>query len=125
MFKSYIFTAAIFAVLLVFSACHHQQDKLCRIYHGTLPAASSVGIDTTITFLPQNRYSQKDVFIGEKDGTFYEKGSFDIQNNKITLYAEDGNKSYYRIENGQLRRLDTEGKEITGGLADYYVLKCL
>lgn len=125
MFKSYIFTAVILVILLVFSACHHQDDKLCHAYHGTLPAASSVGIDTTLTFLSSNRYSQKDVFIGEQNGTFHENGTYEIKKNKITLYADDGDKSYYRIENGQLRRLDTAGREITGSLADYYILKCL
>lgn len=107
------------------SGCFHRQEPiLCQTYSGMLPAASSVGIDTTISFLPNNRYFEKDVYVGEKDGTFTENGNYVIQNKKITLTSTQGEKSFYRLEKGQIRRLDTSGNLITGNLADFYILKC-
>lgn len=114
----------VFITVLIF-ACQHRRNVLCTTYNGTLPAASSVGIDTTINFLSDNRYTQTDIYLGEKDGTFTENGHYDLANNKLILISDDGNQTYYRLENKQIRRLNSQQKAVTGSLADFYVLKCL
>lgn len=69
-----------------------------------------------------NTFVNKLVYVGQKDGTFYEKGTYDINGSIIKL--ETGSEiSYYKKEKGQLRLLDYEKKEITGALADNYILK--
>lgn len=118
-------TYAALASIVLMSACfHHQEPALCETYNGMLPAASSVGIDTTLNFLPNGRYQETDIYVGEKDGTFVDKGTYKIQNNRITLISDKGETSFYRLEKKQIRRLNTNGSAITGNLADFYILKC-
>ena len=56
-------------------------------------------------------------------GTFIETGKYRITDNIVELASAAGEKSYYKIEDGQIRRLDMDQKSITGPLADYYILK--
>lgn len=104
-------------------ACKHN-NKLCTDYTGLLPAADSIGIETTINFYPDNSYTKQEVYIGEKDGTFIENGKFEIHNRQIMLTSNNNEKSFYRLEDKQIRMLDTSGKDINGNLADFYILRC-
>lgn len=116
-----------YIVLLSFACCacfHRSKNTLCEIYTGTLPAASSIGIETTITFLPDGTFYEKNIYIGEKNGTFSENGTYTLKGQRITTVSAQGEKAYYRLEDEQIRRLDSEGNEITGALADFYILKC-
>lgn len=119
---SLIFCAGV--IFIIISACTTEKPELCQSYKGTLPAASSIGIETTISFYPDHSYSQKDVYIGEDNGTFFEKGSFDINKKEIMLISDAGETSYYQLEKQQIRRLDTQKRQIRGALADFYILTC-
>lgn len=109
------------AILL--SGCNSKSDQFCGTYNGTLPAASNPGIETTINFDKDHTFQAKLVYIDEKDGVFYERGTYQINDNLITARPADDDTQYYQIEKGQIRRLDSDKKPITGGLADYYILK--
>lgn len=107
-------------------ACFHQNTApVCDSYTGILPAASSVGIETTINLLETNRYHQKDVYIGEKDGVFHQNGTYTIDRDMLTLRNEDGSETYYHLEDEQIRMLGQNKKTVTGSLADFYILKCV
>lgn len=98
------------------------KSEICGTYNGLLPAADGPGIDMTLQLNANNTFVNKLVYVGQKDGTFYEKGTYDIDGSIIKL--ETGSEiSYYKKEKGQLRLLDYEKKEITGALADNYILK--
>lgn len=98
------------------------KSEICGTYNGLLPAADGPGIDMTLQLNANNTFVNKLVYVGQKDGTFYEKGTYDIDGSLIKL--ETGSEiSYYKKEKGQLRLLDYEKKEITGALADNYILK--
>lgn len=98
------------------------KSEICGTYNGLLPAADGPGIDMTLQLNANNTFVNKLVYVGQKDGTFYEKGTYDINGSIIKL--ETGSEiSYYKKEKGQLRLLDYEKKEITGALADNYILK--
>jgi len=113
-----IYTIAAFIAL---SACTHT-SSVCGTYQGILPAADGPGIEMTITLNQNNRFKNKIVYLEKKDGTFFENGTFSVRNNILQLSGNE-NISYYKIEDGQLRLLDFEKQEITGALADYYILK--
>ena len=115
---------AALSIIFLTSACHHQ-EHLCRQYYGVLPAADAPGIQTTATFQAPDQYSNKLVFIDKSNGTFEEKGRYRIDGSLITLTDSTGDQSYYRLENGQIRRLDMEKQPISGALAEHYVLKCI
>lgn len=115
---------SILSVVLLISACHHQ-EHLCRQYSGVLPAADAAGIQTTITFNRPASFQNKLVFIDKANGTFEESGSYSVKDELITLRDSNGDESYYRLEKDQIRRLDMEKQPVTGALAEHYVLKCI
>ena len=58
----------------------------------------------------------------ERDRSFDEQGTYTLQENLLTLNAEGGKLSYYKVEENHLRKLTMDKQEITGELADHYVL---
>lgn len=118
--------AVIPMIFIALPGCFHKTEpELCQSYTGVLPAASSIGIETTITFLPGGKFTEKDVYIGEKDGIFKANGTYTRNRNTLTLISDRGEKNFYALEKGQIRRLDMNANPIVGNLADFYVLKCL
>ncbi|MBB5634923.1 putative lipoprotein NlpE involved in copper resistance [Pedobacter cryoconitis] len=96
------------------------------IYKGIVPCADCEGIETTIVLGKELTYSIKTKYLGKSDAkVFEEKGKFswDKSGQIITLNdIKDGPNKYFVGEN-KIIQLDMEGKEITGKLADHYVLK--
>ena len=72
-------------------------------YKGVFPAADCPGIETTLTLNPDKTFSLHSVYI-DRDSSFDEKGT------------------YYKVEENHLRKLTMDKQEITGELADHYVL---
>lgn len=95
----------------------------CGIYEGTLPAADCPGIKTKLTINKNGTFSLHSEYIDKKDGIFDENGNYSVEGNILTLKQNDGQTSYYKIEEGKIRMLNTEKQPITGQLAENYVLK--
>lgn len=117
--KKYLFLLTAAAIL---SGCE-RPEKLCAVYQGTLPAADTPGIKTTITFKPDMQFEQKSVYIDKKDGTFLDRGTYSLNGSLIETRTPNGESAYYRLEDNRIRRLDTDKKEISGELASHYILK--
>ena len=116
--KSLLLTA-----LIWLSACSPQQEPLCGVYQGILPAADGPGIETTLTFRDDNSVTQRLVYIGQKDGIFIDKGTFAADDGVVAIMLPGDAPVYYRQETGRLRRLDMDMQPIEGALADSYLLK--
>ena len=92
-------------------------------YKGVLPAADCPGIETTLTLNADNTFALHQVYIDQKDGTFDEKGTYTVEEDLLTLHLEGTDISYYyKVEENRLRGLDADKNEITGELAEHYVL---
>ena len=113
----------ILVVVLWLTACSPRVEKLCGVYQGVLPAADTPGIEVTLTFGQNNQVTQRLVYIGKKGGVFTDKGSFSEDGNIIGVMISEEDTSYYRLEQGQLRRLNIDMQPVEGPLADYYILK--
>ena len=116
------------AVLVLFGCASKYAfvPDCCGTFQGVLPAASGPGIETTITFYRDNSFETKLVYIGEKDGTFIERGTYDIDDGVIEMRPEKDQISYYQLDEhnpNRIYRLNMEKKPITGQLAQYYVLR--
>ena len=99
-------------------------NDVVGVYTGTLPAASSPGIKTELTLNEDKTFMLISEFLEEKDGKFTEKGEFSIEKGILTTKAVGGGTiSYFKIEPEQLRMLNQDKQEISGELADAYVLK--
>lgn len=91
-------------------------------YKGTFPAADCPGINVTLTLGKDSTFTQIYDYI-DRDATFDEKGTYTVHGNLLTLQSKDETPGYFRIEENRLRRLDMDKQEITGELADHYILK--
>ena len=91
-------------------------------YKGVFPAADCPGIETTLTLNADKTFALHQVYIDQKDGTFDEKGTYTVEENLLTLRVEGGETSYYKVEENRLRLLDADKNEITGELAENYIL---
>ena len=81
-------------------------------YKGVFPAADCPGIETTLTLNPDKTFTLHSVYI-DRDSSFDEKG---------TLKEEGGEISYYKVEENKVRLLNDDKQEITGALAEHYIL---
>lgn len=92
-------------------------------YKGTIPAADCPGIEVTLILNKDNTYTQKYIYI-DRDTAFDETGTFTIKGNILTTTSKDnGEKFYYKVEEGRIVMLDADKHPITGALADKYILK--
>lgn len=105
---------------LLLAAC--SSKNYCGTYEGVLPAADAPGIASKLRLDKNGTYHLTSVYIDKKDGTFVESGSYFVNDSVITI-SRDGQGSYFKAEDGRLRMLDMEKKEIKGPLADNYILK--
>lgn len=106
---------------------HNAQNSLsyAGMYEGTIPCADCPGIDIVITLDYQGNYTKKMTY-REKgpDNVFATSGKFTWHNDGFVIrLAGDNDGETYKVIEGALVMLDTEGNEITGGNADKYLLK--
>jgi uncharacterized lipoprotein NlpE involved in copper resistance len=106
---------------------HNAQNSLdvAGTYKGTLPCADCEGIETTITLNNDSTYSRTDKYLGKGNNEFKADGKWHFLADGNTIALNDGKDKPVKFKVGEntLTMLDTEGKEITGALAEHYVLK--
>lgn len=92
-------------------------------YEGTLPCADCPGIKATIELKDDNTFTKHFEYL-DRDVEFTETGKIEWHKNgnSITLISEGGEKQQFKVKEGRLVMLNTDGEEITGQLADHYVL---
>jgi len=94
-------------------------------YSGILPCADCDGIETELTLNGDLTYFLTSSYIG-KEGSLTDtlKGNFTWMGNNVKLEGipENVRPSMFKVEENQVRHLDLEGNEITGELAQHYVL---
>ncbi|ULQ58964.1 copper resistance protein NlpE [Brucepastera parasyntrophica] len=98
-------------------------ETVAGTYTGTIPAASSPGIDLTVTLRPDKTWTVIMLYIDEDGGPFESTGKYSIDSSDNTIRLETGHRPYlFRSKGSDLLWLDGDGNEITGDLADMYVL---
>lgn len=106
---------------------HNAQNSLdwAGTYTGVTPCADCEGIQTELTLNPDMTYILKTNYMG-KDTHFPEdRGTFkwDSTGAKVELIGLKDRGNTFFVGENMLKQLDMDGKEITGPLADKYVLK--
>ena len=123
--KKYIITMKkilLASVALVLASCGDKAPYE-GTYEGTFPCADCDGINVSLT-IGKDTYTSEEV-MNELTDEDNGKVSYDAQNKVLTLTSEKENgkiQQYQVKEDGSIVFLD-EGKEITGTLASYYILK--
>lgn len=92
-------------------------------YHGTLPCADCEGIHTMIELNDDGTYTLTQEYL-KKNTKLEDKGKFTWSSDggKINVKTKDNGEFNFIVGEGRLIMLDQEGNEITGALADKYVL---
>lgn len=95
------------------------------VYAGEIPCAGCAGIEYRINLRPDFTYEARMVYKGESEAqnTVELSGGYGFTEDGIlVLEKEEPGMNYFKVEPAKLRMLNLEGKEITGILADKYVL---
>ena len=92
-------------------------------YVGTLPCADCEGIKTTLTLNKDETYSLSQEYLN-KNLKLEDKGKLQWSKDggSIKITTEKNGRFNYKVGENRLFSLDQEGKEITGPLAEHYVL---
>lgn len=96
-------------------------------YSGNLPCADCDYIETELTLTDDLTYVLTTQYIGKDKqpelNTF--EGEFTWQANNVKLEGIPANErpDMFKVEENQVRQLDMEGNEITGDLAQHYVMR--
>lgn len=127
-------SSLIFLIIITISCINNQKkssvaDKLesqemitsnvIGIYRGNLPCADCDAISTVLLLDRDYSYKLTYIYEGKSNDTFVKEGDWTIDKNYLKLNGEDYK---YRIEPEYLVQLDLSGKEITGDIADKYLL---
>ncbi|WDF67873.1 copper resistance protein NlpE [Sphingobacterium oryzagri] len=98
------------------------ESRLVGTYRGDLPCTDCEAIATVLTIKSDKDYTLEYVYVGKSAEAFSKSGKWDLQENELNL---EGLDFKYKVEPNQLRQLDLSGNEITGDLAERYVLHSL
>jgi uncharacterized lipoprotein NlpE involved in copper resistance len=112
-------------IVVIDDATHNSQNSRSweGTYFGVIPCADCEGIRVQIT-LNDNTYQVSYQYLGKEDVTpeqFSGKFSWDESSNIVTLDHKEI-PPYYQVGENKLIQLDMEGNEITGELAEMYIL---
>lgn len=103
---------------------HNSKNSLdwAGVYEGELPCADCAGIKTTVSINMDGRFKKKEHYNGKK-GSFDTEGMlvWDSTGSIITLSSKT-DSTKYKVGEGKLITLDTQGKIIEGELAKHYIL---
>ncbi len=92
-------------------------------YRGTLPCADCRGIAATVTLNSNQTFQRIFVYQGKRNTAFDEKGKFTWNKKGDTITLDSKENPSFHVKEGRIVMLDSDGNEITGALADKYVLK--
>lgn len=104
---------------------HTSQNSLdwMGTYQGTTPCADCPGIETTVKIYEDETFSYKATY-QDRNLTVADTGKFMWHDNGSVVHLKGKETDIkYKVGEGMLIQLDTEGKEITGSLAENYILK--
>lgn len=95
------------------------------VYSGVLPCADCEGIETTLELKPDNSYELTSIYITPEKEEFKQVGVWSIRENTLTLEDNDQNQIDRKLNVGEgfVKFLDSDGNEITGELAEHYILE--
>lgn len=95
------------------------EARLLGTYRGNLPCTDCDAIATVLTLGSNRTYTLEYVYVGKSPEAFSKTGTWALEDGELSL---DGLDYKYKVESSRLRQLDLSGNEITGDLAQRYIL---
>ncbi len=98
-------------------------NNISGIYIGNLPCSDCEKIIYQLQLNEDLSYHTKVIYQGKSDVVIETSGTFSINNNLMIQLDQNAGSMNYFIQSGNgLLMMDKDGKEITGDLADKYIL---
>src|SRR5690606_23399158 len=92
-------------------------------YQGVTPCADCPGIQTTVELRNDETFTYQATYL-ERDFSVADSGKFMWHDNGSVVHLQSGNTDLkFKVGENQLFQLDQSGQQITGDLADHYILK--
>ncbi|MEO9257507.1 MAG: copper resistance protein NlpE N-terminal domain-containing protein [Crocinitomicaceae bacterium] len=114
------------ATVLAFQGCATNNDNTSDVYgtySGQIPCADCPGINYELTLNKDNTYHKTMVYQERSTNPVEESGNFDVSKKSVvTIENKDKKTEKYQLNDDKLVMLDTQGKKMSGELADKYVL---
>ena len=125
--KTILVLIALFVLLAIGSniwAGGRKQDNWAGMYYGVIPAADCPGIAVVVILNNEGKYKITYQYIDRDTEVLTFSGTYKWDE-KARIITLDSNKlpPYYKVIGNKLLQLDMEGKEITGKLANNYMLR--
>lgn len=95
---------------------------VASVYEGILPAADCPGIQTTLTLYKDGSFQLNEVYL-ERDTAFTQQGTFQLEDDLLTLFVQEDSPRYFRLEDNSAVMLNADRQPITGDLASQYILR--
>lgn len=97
---------------------------LPAMYTGTLPCADCPGIDYRL-IIEENRFVEINHYRDRTPGRFEETGNWTVSGDTLSLLKPDNQnpRKRFLLSKEKLTMLDMQNQEVTGDLADMYVLE--
>ena len=107
-------------------AAHNSRNSLnwAGVYKGQIPAADAPGIDVVFTLNEDGTYEVIYHYVDRGDNSFIFAGNFEWDDAGRVIILDSGElPPYYTVGENMLIQMDMSGQEITGELAENYVLR--
>ena len=113
-----------FLFALLFAACTDKNDAINESFYGTIPCADCPGIEYELHLHEDNTFNESSLYLERTDETLTEDGTYRIESDSIIVLDRDHKDGINRllIRGENLIILDSDGKEVEGSLAPYYIL---
>lgn len=113
-----------FLFAMLFVACADKNEAVDESFYGTIPCADCPAIEYELHLHDDNTFNESMLYLERSEDAFKEDGTYRIENDSIIVLDRGGNEGFDRfvLRNNNLVILDSDGKEIEGDLAAYYVL---
>ncbi|MDZ4748339.1 MAG: copper resistance protein NlpE [Saprospiraceae bacterium] len=99
--------------------------ELAGMYKGILPCADCEGIETVLVLNTDNTFLLKTTYLGKPEGAPNEQTGamrWNTEERFIVLAGISNTPNKYLVGENKLTQLDMNGTQITGDLADKYIL---
>lgn len=114
----------LFLFALLIASCTDKNDAIDESFYGTIPCADCPGIEYELHLHNDNTFNESSLYLDRTEEAITEDGTYSIENDSIIVLDRGQNDGFDRllIRGESLIILNSEGKEIEGVLAPYYIL---
>ncbi len=115
-----IYLGTVIIILIIAFLAYQKFNNIPVAYKGITPCADCPGIEETVTFYKDMTYTDKNIYL-ERNVSYTDNGKWSIingtkSNPNATVYQlineKDSHKSYFILEENQIRPLDPDMNEI-------------